>query len=139
MNKLKDRIIKWQNPDAHIANPGEEMQAYYDKERKVWVFPGEDPDVLAKPIGPPPSASTPSMTPAPIQPKNNDPLAAMMAPPQRAPSALRGRPPLTASPGTLPPYTPIAAGVAPMQSPPQFMVFKPVTKPVTEEQKEEKS
>lgn len=138
MNKLKDRIIKWQNPDAHIANPGEAMQAFYDKERKVWVFPGEDPDEVAKPIGPPPSASKPSTTPGPVQPNNNDdPLAAMMAPPQRAPSALRGRPPFTPSPGSFQPNTPNAVGVTPLQSPPQFMVFKPVAKPDAEEHKEE--
>jgi hypothetical protein len=136
MNKIKDRIIKWQNPDAHIANPGEEMQAYYDKERKVWVFPGEDPDEVAKPIGPPPSMSTPSANQAP-PPPSNDPLAAMMAPPQRAPSALRGRPPLTPSPASLPPYTPLAASATSNQSPPQFMVFKPVTKPVIENQEDE--
>lgn len=135
MNKLKDRIIKWQNPDAHIANQGEEMQAYYDKERKVWVFPGEDPDELAKPLGPPPSSSTPLTTPAPAQPKNNDPLAAMMAPPQRGPSALRGRQPFTPSPGHPPAFTPIAAGATPVQSPPQFMVFKPATNVTDEDQK----
>lgn len=143
MNKLKDRIIKWQNPDAHIADPGEEMQAYYDKERKVWVFPGEDPDEVAKPIGPPPkpigSASTPSTIPALSQPSSNDPLAAMMAPPQRAPSALRARPSSVPSPGSLSPYTPLAAGINAVQSPPQFMVFKPVAKPVAGIQEEENS
>lgn len=60
------------------------MQAYYDEKLKVWVFPGEDPAEVAKPVGPPPTA--PAKKPADPPPeesekKPKDPLAAMMAPP----------------------------------------------------------
>ncbi len=126
---IKAKVTKWLNPDAKIADPGEEMQAYYDEKRKVWVFPGEDPDEKVKPIPPPPT--TPlgpdaTATNQPETPRSNDPLAAMMAPPKRtpaslprgvgarAPSAAASRHPLT-SPGGGPP--------------PQFAVFQP--KPAT--------
>lgn len=86
------------NPDAAIADPGEKMEAYYDKERKRWIFPGDDPDEVAKPLAPPPiipakketeekdeSMQTPSKEVA------NDPLASLMAPPSRTPSAGIGK------------------------------------------------
>lgn len=117
---FKDKIIKWRNPDATVAIEGDSMQAYYDKEKKVWVFPGEDPDELARPIGPPP-VSTPK-APEPERPKNNDPLSALMAPPVRPPSSLRPQPSTgkksAASPG----------GPAPLAL--NFQVFVP--KPATE-------
>lgn len=70
------------------------MDAYYDEKLKVWVFPGEDPAEKAKPIGPPPLAvqaatkndrneMNTEVTAATI-----DPLAAMMAPPRRGPTAV---------------------------------------------------
>jgi hypothetical protein len=75
------------NPDAAIADTGEKMEAYYDEKLKRWIFPGDDPNEVAKPLAPPPVISVKkdngniisAQTPA----KNNDddPLAALMAPP----------------------------------------------------------
>jgi hypothetical protein len=110
-------LTKFLNPDATEADLGEKMQAYYDKEKKVWVFPGEDPAELAKPIGPPPiTPMATSSVPEQSRPPANDPLAAMMAPPQRKP---RGRV-TKASPSSMPiilPGTPMGS------NPPKFSVF----------------
>ena len=132
-------MTKWLNPDATQADLGEGMQAYYDEKRKVWVFPGEDPDEKAKPVGPPPTApiieedravSCPAPAPA-------DPLAAMMAPPTRMPSRARSigaggrRAPI---PGVMPggpPAVPLATSAAP----PQFAVFQP--KPTSDGERQE--
>ena len=135
-------MTAWLNPEATAADLGEGMQAYYDEDKKVWVFPGEDPAELAAPPPPPPT----SMAPAPTeqeQPKPpdmaTDPLAAMMAPPQRTP-ALRGRPggapggggvtPRSLYPGMMPPMPGSAMGTPGMPmnaagAPPPFMVFQP--------------
>ena len=161
-------MTKWLNPDATQADLGEGMQAYYDEKRKVWVFPGEDPEEVAKPIGPPPTtpapqaassagapsgggpvASNSSTSPAPAA--ANDPLAALMALPNRAPSSFQNKSKsMGATPGSsgrlLPPPgmimmrpgavpgggegssakggTPNAAPVT-MMMPPQFAVFTP--------------
>ena len=68
------------------------MDAYYDEKSKVWVFPGEDPLEKAKPIGPPPlsiqAASHNISCGVTTDKKNIDPLAAMMAPPKRGPTAI---------------------------------------------------
>ena len=127
--------MKWRNPDATVADEGNTMQAYFDKERKVWVFPGEDPEELAKPIGPPPTAvKTPqATTPAPVAVASMDPLAAMMAPPQRPPSALRAR---GATPIALVKSPSPMGGAAEAVATPQFMVFKP--KPASKDPKDEK-
>ena len=108
---IKQTFTKWLNPDATTADLGDEMQAYYDNERKVWVLPGQDPEELAKPIGPPPTALA-STAPSASDDKDSktsqsaDPLAAMMAPPQRGPSALsrsRGSTPsIRPSPASMP-------------------------------------
>jgi len=124
---IRDRLLKMNNPDAHIVSDiGQSMQAYYDDKRKVWVFPGEDPDELAKPIGPPPTlVKTPKPTSSTSADTlaRNDPLAAMMAPPQRAPSAFRGRA-LGGTPNSLSlANTPQSLSSA--KSPPQFVVFQP--------------
>ena len=142
---MAGRMQKWLNPDATTADLGEGMQAYYCPEKKVWVFPGEDPAEVAKPLPPPP-------TPADMAPKEEkkpepdmatDPLAAMMAPPKRTPasygrsragghsgvpttprSLYPGMPPMPAS------GPPNAAGGP--QAPPTFMVFQPSPKPKQE-------
>jgi len=123
-------MTKWLNPDATTADMGEAMQAYYDEKRKVWVFPGEDPDEKAKPIGPPPMtptalATAPETQQTPTTPTtSSDPLAAMMAPPQRNPSSLRRATPSGRTPGMRMPTGPGAP--PPVTSPPpQFTVFKP--------------
>lgn len=61
---------------------GEGKQVYYDRNNRVWVFPGEDQGERARPIGLPPTLltttslakSAPPTAPIP----SNDPLAAML-------------------------------------------------------------
>jgi hypothetical protein len=128
-------MTKWLNPDATTADLGEGMQAYYDEKRKVWVFPGDNPDEVAKPVGPPP---IPTKTPQkeeeedrkeePSGPKN--PLDLMMAPPPRSVTSMRRpggtnprpafNPSMMMPPGSGIPVSPPAAG-----GPPKFMVFTP--------------
>ena len=94
---IRDKVTKWLNPDATQADLGEGMQAYYDEKLKVWVFPGEDPAEVSKPIGPPPTTPLAAPGPGPgpsssavvtaTAAPSNDPLAAMMAPPKRGPPA----------------------------------------------------
>lgn len=130
------------------------MKAYFDEDRKVWVFPGDDPDEVAKPIGPPPTipkaTPEPKDEPAPATPA--DPLAAMMAPPSRqslirrssstmstmekaAPHHYPGM--LGGPPGSANRATSAGAGPPPMGGPPpQFTVFKPAPAPVAKEGEE---
>merc|ERR1712038_366389 len=87
---LGNWITKKLNPDATIADGGKPMEAYYDDKLGRWIFPGDDPVEIAKPLAPPPmtpivkadKAKTPPATP-------DDPLSCLMAPPSRA----RGGPP----------------------------------------------
>jgi hypothetical protein len=126
-------VTKWLNPDATTADMGEGMQAYFDEKNKVWVFPGEDPAEKAKPVGPPPMVTTPAK-PAPETASipSNDPLAAMMAPPRRGPSAVRAR---SMQIPTRPALGGGGSGGGPMPgAPPQFAVFKPQPKPAKEEE-----
>ena len=137
---IKSRMTKWLNPDATTADIGESMQAFYDEKRKVWVFPGEDPEEKAKPVGPPPMTMlTPTKDADKLDESNStsyDPVAAMMAPPRRAPSSLHRHGAAThASPmpgmmmmppiaGTsTPAFSPMGTGGLP----PKFMIFKPVS------------
>ena len=118
-------MTKWLNPDATQADLGEGMQAYYDEKRKVWVFPGEDPDEVAKPIGPPPitpMAATP--TPAPL-PAAIDPLAAMMAPPKRQPASFQAKSKSVGSTPTRPaiPGMMIPGVGSPAAASPAFVMF----------------
>jgi len=129
---LRKRLVKWINPDAtEVALPENEEKPYYDEQRKVWVFPGDNPDDLVKPIAPPPTmANLAPMKQAPEPSKPNDPLAAMMAPPPRGPSSSRkpgagGHP--RAYPGAMPGMA-SPPGLAPPTGggpPPQFVVFLP--------------
>jgi hypothetical protein len=137
---IRDWMIKKLNPDAHAVNmPDNQEKAYFNKEKGVWVFPGEDPAELAKPIAPPPiipkATTGQRSTPAPAPPHSNDPLAQLMAPPpvRGLPSARRpGGPPRgMPSPGGFPgmPGMPAASpGLnAPpgAGAPPTFAVFQP--------------
>ena len=143
MGGFRDRMTKWLNPDATTADMGDGMQAYYDEDKKVWVFPGEDPAEVAKPVGPPPTMTTPkkeeSKKDVPF-----DPLAAMMAPPPRSISSVR-RQPGTASrpvgfPGMMMPpgaVTPGTPGTPAAGRPPKFMVFTPKNDQKKEEKSEE--
>ena len=76
------------NPDASIADPGLKMEAYYDEKAKRWIFPGEDPAEVAKPLAPPPTMPAAKKTAeTPVKADANDPLAALMSPPvQRTPN-----------------------------------------------------
>ena len=127
------------DPDskAVVCDPGLAMEAYYDEKLKRWIFPGDDPAEVAKPLAPPPTipktTGGPS-TPAPSVAASNDPLAALMAPP---PSGVlsrnkRGTPSLgmsrySASPltsiGNVPPSNPPASPM--MAAPPTFATFVP--------------
>lgn len=153
---IKDRMTKWLNPDATTADLGEGMQAYYDEKRKVWVFPGEDPDEKVKPLTPPPTAA--KMKTETLPPQNVatpiDPLAAMMAPPSRRSASMirrsssvmskteSGTSQLSSGPGAPPIGMPpiiMPLGAAPPSlggggPPPRFTVFKPA--PVTAAEEE---
>lgn len=118
---FRDSVTQWLNPEATKADLGEQMEAYYDPAIKRWVFPGDDPTELAKPIGPPPitpvvaaTSSENSIAPPGPTPKN-DPLSAMMMPPSRIPSAQRSRTPAAATASGLTPAT--------FATPPAFTVF----------------
>ena len=140
------------NPDAHVVTLGqEEEKPVYDEKLKRWVFPGDDPAELAKPLAPPPKAPIPS--PAPVVPPNggsNDPLDSLIAPPPRrnTPSSMnrvtsRSRypdpmasmgvvssTPLSGSKGKMPPI----GAKKPPSAPPKFTVFQP--KPSAEKKAE---
>lgn len=78
------------------------MQAYYDEKLKRWIFPGDDPAEVAKPLAPPPiipkNADAVPATPAPSAAGSNDPLAALMAPPpSRGVSSMKKGTPAVAS------------------------------------------
>ena len=136
---------------AKVADVGEDMQAYYDEKLKRWIFPGDDPAEVAKPLAPPPiipkttgndaAGATPTQAPAP---SSDDPLAALMAPPPmsrgRSPKKKVGNTPLAGryadplssignvSSNKLPPASPM------MNQPPTFAVFKPKPAPVEQEE-----
>lgn len=145
------------DPDSNatVADVGEEMQAYYDDKLKRWIFPGDDPAEVAKPLAPPPiipkKTDAAPATPAPADDSaaSNDPLAALMAPPpsrgrgmssnkkKGTPMSSRYADPL-ASMGNVMPSTSSAFGSksvppeSPMiMKPPTFAVFQP--KPMTSE------
>lgn len=135
-SRLRTGLIRRFNPDAtECLLPDNEEQPYYDKERKVWVFPGEDPADVAAPIAPPPIALNTGdapPAPAPSKPATNDPLAAMMAPPTRKPASLRRGPsastPGGGYPGMMSPMSGMGSPAAAGGAPPQFAVFTPAKK-----------
>jgi Sec23-binding domain of Sec16 len=137
---MAQKMTEWLNPEATTADLGEGMQAYYDEDKKVWVFPGEDPAEKAKPLPPPPTpmdmTSKQEVKPEPDM--ATDPLAAMMAPPKRAPASYGRSHGVPATPRSLyPGMAPPMPGMGPTGfnapgsaapgsgAPPQFMVFKP--------------
>lgn len=85
---IREKMNKLLIPDATTADLGEGMQAYYDEKLKVWVFPGKDPDEVPTPIGRPPTTALTEKEESPKAESSTpqDPLAAMMAPPQCAQS-----------------------------------------------------
>ena len=124
---------------ATVADVGEEMQAYYDEKLKRWIFPGDDPAEVAKPVAPPPiipkSSDTTTLIPVTPTRSNNDPLAALMAPPpsRGIPTKRGGGPPgvpMTAMASTK--STGGGGGVkntgppiSPMNQTPTYAVFQP--------------
>merc|ERR1711988_583332 len=82
---MKSFLIKKFNPDAtECALPSNEEKAYYDEDLKRWIFPGDDPAEVAKPLAPPPTlGSIPTEVKTDDKKENGpvDPIAAMMAPP----------------------------------------------------------
>jgi hypothetical protein len=96
----------------------------YDADKKVWVFPGEDPAEKAKPIAPPPMAVS-SLATAPATPaaaESNDPLAAMMAPPPRPLKPVSAKKPPNSSSMPGPPGAMVPPGGKP---PVNFQAFMP--------------
>ena len=154
-------LAKKLNPDATIATEGEAMEAYYDEDLKRWIFPGDDPAEVAKPLAPPPITpmvrddKTPVGTPTPAL---DDPLAMMMAPPARstpkadplsnlmAPpsrgtpnSALQAPPRIPRSHTAMNASVPSSAQKSPApaaSAPPQFVIFQP--KPTDKSEQEKK-
>jgi hypothetical protein len=137
---FRDSVTKWLNPEAKMADLGEGMQAYYDADKKVWVFPGDDPAELAKPIGPPPITpvvTASSLEVSPVLPgptPKNDPLSAMMMPPTRIPSAQRAK---ARGTGKSPSIINVPGKIPHQSSTPTFAVFAPTLADVTPKNIEE--
>ncbi|CCI40104.1 unnamed protein product [Albugo candida] len=136
------------NPEAKVAKLGEQMEAYFDEEKKQWIFPGETVVDETKALGPPPVGPKPAGNGPPIggsaptsssggvcATDSNDPLAALMAPPMsRAHASMVKMDPLAAM--MAPPkrhglHTSRAASEGlqkkkSMPPRPQFAVFKPM-------------
>eukprot|EP00536_Pseudo-nitzschia_multiseries_P011688 jgi/Psemu1/308430/fgenesh1_kg.411_\ len=138
---MKSWLIKKLNPDAKQCHlPENEEQPYFDKELKRWVFPGDDPAELAKPMAPPPTVIKKEDEVKKEEPK--DAISSLMAPP---PSRLSARKkPMGGAPpggGMMPPMMggmmmPPGAAPAGMMSPmgaapdgaagaPKFAMFTP--------------
>ena len=135
-------LRNWINPEraGKVADPGLKMEAYYDKEKKVWVFPGDDPAELAKPLAPPPTTKT-VVEQVEKSTESKDPLAAMMAPPPIRTSVKRHASKYATPVGSIGKTagrgsdlnnstTALKVGMSALQTPlgvtpPQFTVFKP--------------
>ncbi len=108
------------------------MEAYYDKKLGRWIFPGDDPNEVSKPLAPPPvkpaEATVVTEEKKEEDTTKRDPLAALMAPPpsrtttNRAPLALSKQSASRVTPSTLPNMDPLK----PKADPPKFTVFQPV-------------
>jgi len=84
---MKSWLIKKLNPNAKECYlPESEEQPYFDKELKRWVFPGDDPVELAKPMAPPPTVIKKEEVKK-EEPK--DAVSSMMAPPPSRISAMK--------------------------------------------------
>jgi hypothetical protein len=109
------------------------MQAYYDEKLKRWIFPGDDPAEVAKPMAPPPiihmNVNAAPATPAPAAAGSNDPLAALMAPPpSRSVLSMKKGMPTATSRHSNPVDSGVKKGVppaSPMMTTPNFAVFQP--------------
>lgn len=145
-------LTKKLNPDATEADVGDAMEAYYDEKLKRWIFPGDDPNEVAKPLAPPPTTPVVKHEMGPVSTPNlssNDPLSMMMAPPSRStpktdPLSNLVAPPSRSTPSNVlkgPPAVPRSTisqvkhgqslGTNVGQAPPQFVIFKPSKKDET--------
>ncbi|TYZ56946.1 hypothetical protein PybrP1_002822 [[Pythium] brassicae (nom. inval.)] len=138
-------LVKKMNPEVKVAKLGEQMEAYFDEEKKRWVFPGETAaEEPTMPSAPPLGPSMGSGSAGPPGPPGSthsapgsiggggagDPLAALMAPPPaRAHAAMMKKDPLSAmmAPPTrsMPGMRGASAGAQRKPPRPQFAVFKP--------------
>ena len=59
--------------NAVVADIGGKLEAYYDKEKKRWIFPDDDPAAEDPSAGPPPTAAELSKTPAKEEKKATPP------------------------------------------------------------------
>ena len=101
--------------NAVRADLGGKMEAYYDKEKKRWIFPDDDPNAEDPIAGPPPTAAElKKSTVKEEKAAPQDPLSAMMAPPSRAPrSAIPQK------------QNPVSNKLGMPPAPPKFAVFTP--------------
>ena len=137
---MKRTFLRFTAPNAKIANVGNKMEAYFDEDKKRWVFPGEEEEEdQGPPLAPPTTkdvqkardasgGSQPPGTPAPAA----DPIASLMAPPParsiRSVSSARSRyvDPFAAAGGAAaPPAAGQAGAAAPPPTVPKFAVFTP--------------
>mmetsp|Transcript_9010 Transcript_9010/g.21988 ORF Transcript_9010/g.21988 Transcript_9010/m.21988 type:complete len:309 (-) Transcript_9010:140-1066(-) len=123
---MKSWLIKKLNPDAKECHlPESEEQPYYDEKIKRWVFPGDDPTELAKPLAPPPTMSKKEdEATKPQEPeKPKDAVMSMMAPP---PSRIPGKKtPLRGMPGGMGSPMMMSGMMMPPGSGPQGMMSPP--------------
>jgi hypothetical protein len=114
---LTRMVSKWVFPDATVADVGDEMQAYYDEDKKCWVFPGEENKPPPAALAPPPTSFGSPSGPQPGGPApTNDPLAALMQPPDPLASLM--------APPSMSAYGP-QSSARKSTPPPQYAVFKP--------------
>mmetsp|Transcript_26865 Transcript_26865/g.35950 ORF Transcript_26865/g.35950 Transcript_26865/m.35950 type:complete len:522 (+) Transcript_26865:1952-3517(+) len=130
---MKDWLTKRFNPEAKVADVGDSMQARYDPKLKRWIFPGDNPEEIAKPLAPPPIMKKDTITAKaePVAAKNDDPLSSLMAPPpMRSTPRPRYADPLASMGAVHPGRTPTMPSFSvspPMGSslePPKFTVFQ---------------
>ena len=131
---ISNWLTKKLNPEATQADIGGEMEAYYDEKLKRWIFPGDDPTEIAKPLAPPPTTPVVKDTVASApMPATNDPLASLMAPPTRSSpsiqvSSMRHATSTVGSrtPIAVPPRIPRSThSMSRKVEPPQFVIFEP--------------
>jgi len=124
---MKSYLVKRFNPDAKYCElPDNEEKPYYDNDSKRWIFPGDDPTEVAKPLAPPPTiGKMPTEEVKSTETEDDgikDPFAAMMAAPVNRTLSAKRRPGGIGG-GRFPPGMMGGAGAGPpsMSSPPGMM------------------
>ena len=128
------------NPDATVVNlEPDDGKPVYDEKLKRWIFPGDDPAELAKPLPPPPKIPLMMKKQESKQDDANNtlnPLDSLMLPPPRRvnpskpPTARSRYPDAMASIGAVSSSNTLSkskppTGIKPPTAPPKFTVFKP--------------